>query len=481
MNFRWNPLLLLLGVVSISCGSHAAYQAITPKPLSPAPTASSHIADAAVTVQDIVLPGAVRALPGSLDQVPLVSSNSPEWIKTGGILLSTFPPQGKAVAAAHLNFPLQGKFNLFTHHFTHTPKDLQTLYLGVIVQNPGQQAVTIETLQAASYLMEPDAPFKNKPPLLENPKGEVFSGPGIRAVDNVLRGQRQKEFLAKIVIPPGEYRLLMNHPIPVKGLERPVNGRSTLMRLQSSGKVYVADLAMFAPKTVDGGDRPPTLEEWKQVLLKGGLAGPRDKKPTPPDQVGGALVYSRVAGVQQGATWQAKLVDAGKPHLALPAPGQPISYGISTLRGGRLGTGQSQAAKLLVRYPDTAYESHANYATLYDLSLPLLNSTNQPQTLTLTLATPIKEDKLAKAGVVFRRPPLNFPYFRGTVRLRYADDRGQPLTRYLHLWQRTGQLVEPLVTLQMKPGEKRWVRLDFFYPPDSTPPQVLTIATQGKD
>ncbi|MBW4520464.1 MAG: DUF3370 domain-containing protein [Scytolyngbya sp. HA4215-MV1] len=433
------------------------------------------------TIQDVVIPGPVRALPGRLDQVPLVSSNSPEWIKTGGILLSSFPPQGKTVAAAHLNLPLQGKFNLFTHHFTHTPKDLQTLYLGVIVQNPGKQAVTIDILQAASYLMEPDAPFKNKPPILENPNGEVFSGPGIRAVDTVLRGQRQKDFPAKVVIPPGEYRLLMNQPIPVKGLERPINGRSTFMRLQSSGTVYVADLAMFAPKMVDGSDRPPTLQEWQQLLLTGNLAGPRDKTPTPPNQVGGALIYSRVAGVQQGSTWQAQLVDPGKSHLALPAPGQPVSYAISTLRGGRLGTEQTQAAKLLVRYPDTAYESHANYATLYDLRLPLLNPTNQSQTFTLTLATPIKEDKLAKSGVLFRRPPPSFPYFRGTVRLRYADDLGHPVTRYLHLWQRTGQLTDPLVTLQMKPGEKRFVRLDFFYPPDSTPPQILTIATQAKD
>src|SRR5918997_1843384 len=77
------------------------------------------------TPQIIVQPQPVRALPGQLDTVPMFNSNSPEWVKTEGILLSTFPPTSKKVPAAHLNFPLQGRFDLFVHHQTHTPKDLQ--------------------------------------------------------------------------------------------------------------------------------------------------------------------------------------------------------------------------------------------------------------------------------------------------------------------------------------------------------------------
>lgn len=429
--------------------------------------------------QEIVQLGEVRTLPGQLDQVPLFSSDSPEWIKTPGILLSTFPPTGKTTPAAHLNFPLQGQFNLFAHHFTHTPKDLQTLYLGVIVHNPAKQPVTLNVLQAASYLLEPEAPFQSQPPIMENPNGEVFSGPGIRAVDTVLRGQRQNDFPASVVIPPGEYRMLLNHPIPVKGLKRLVNGRSTFMRLYSNSKVYVATLAMFAKKNPDGRDRAPTLQEWQQLLIAGSLAGPRDRLPTPPNQAGGTLIYSRVAGVQQGAGWQAQLVDPEKSYLTIPQAGKSIFYVISTLRGGRLGTGQVQAAKLLVRYSDTAYESHGNYGVHYDLRLPLLNSSRQTQIVTLTLATPIKEDQLSKPGVRFRQPPQDFPFFRGTVRLRYTTDQGQQVTRYVHLWQRVAQVVEPLLTLQLKADEKRLVQVDFLYPPDSTPPQVLTVSTVG--
>ena len=80
--------------------------------------------------QEIVQAGEVRSLPGKLDTVPVFNSNSPEWIKTEGILLSTFPSNGKKTLAAHLNFPFQGRFDLFAHHYTHTPKDLPTLYIG---------------------------------------------------------------------------------------------------------------------------------------------------------------------------------------------------------------------------------------------------------------------------------------------------------------------------------------------------------------
>jgi hypothetical protein len=102
--------------------------------------------------QEIVQAGEVRPLPGSLDKIPVFNSNSPEWIKTEGVLLSTFTSDGKKVPAAHLNFPFQGRFDLFAHHYTHTPKDLQTLYLGVILHNPSKKPITVDILQGASYL-----------------------------------------------------------------------------------------------------------------------------------------------------------------------------------------------------------------------------------------------------------------------------------------------------------------------------------------
>jgi hypothetical protein len=343
---------------------------------------------------EIVQATEVRELPGQLDSIPLFNSNSPEWVKKEGILLSTFPPDAKKVPAAHLNFAFQGQFNLFAHHFSHTPLNLRTLYIGALLYNPSSAPVTVEVLQAASYLMEPDAPFKQKPALSESPNGEVYSGPGIRAVDNVLRGIRQPDFPEKLLIAPGETALLMNRPIPVRGLEKPINGCSTFVRLKSSGKVYAATLAMYAPQNADGGERAPTLEEWQQLLNNGGLAGPRDKTPTPPDGTLGSLIYGRVAGVQQGSGWEAELVDRDAKNLAIPQTGKVISYAISTLRGGTLGTQQVQAGKMLARYRDTAYEAHGNYGVHYNLIVPLHNTAQKPQTVAVSLETPLKEDRL---------------------------------------------------------------------------------------
>lgn len=78
---------------------------------------------------------------------------------------------------------------------------------------------------------------------------------------------------------------------------------------------------------------------------------------------------------------------------------------------------------------------------------------------------------------MFRQPPWDFPYFRSTVRLQYHDERSVENTKYLHLWHRRRQTVEPLLTLKLKPQETRLVRLDFRYPPDAKPPQVVTIRT----
>jgi hypothetical protein len=88
--------------------------------------------------QEVLQPQEVRPLPGKLDTVPVFNSNSPELVQTEGILLSTFPSEGKRVPTAHLNFPLQGRFDLFAHHVAKAPSllNLRSLYLGVILHNP---------------------------------------------------------------------------------------------------------------------------------------------------------------------------------------------------------------------------------------------------------------------------------------------------------------------------------------------------------
>lgn len=427
------------------------------------------------TSQIIVQKHPVKPLPGQLDNIPMFNSNSPEWLKNNGILLSTFPPTNKSVPTAHLNFPFQGRFDVFIHHQTINPPNLQTFYLGFLLHNPGSRPVTVDVLQAASYLTQ-DSPYIKLPNYVENPDNTVYAGPGDRAVHDVLQGKRQADFPAKLIIPPGQSRMLINLPMPVREFEKKQNGRSILMRLRSNEKVYAASLAMFAKQNSDGSDRAPNLAEWQTLLTTGNLAQPRDKTPSPPNQIGGQLIYSRVAGVAQGSKWQALLVDRpDAKDFTIPQPGEAVSYVISTVRGGSLGTNQIQSAKMLVRYPDTAYESHANYGVEYNINLPLYNSTNQTQKIAITLETPLKEERLSRGGLTFRKPSFGFPWFRGSVRLRYQGDQGQQITRYVHLWQPMGEVLEPLLKLEMAAGDRKNVQLDFIYPPDSTPPQVLTI------
>lgn len=438
--------------------------------------------------QLVVQPQEIRALPGQLDKVPMFNSNSPEAIQTEGILLSTFPSVEKAVPSAHLNFDLVGRFDLFSHHIArpHKPGDNRPLYQGVMVYNPGSKPVTLDILQAVSYVTNPDAPFIELPPYLENPSGTVYAGPGSRVMNDILRGVHLDEFPSQIVIPPKQSQMLFNLPIT------PGNCRTTLMRLRSNQPVYMASLALYArPQENDQArkndpDKPlspptyrvPVLGEWRQLLYSGKLAGPRDRSPTPPNKDEGEIIYGRVAGVAQGSEWRSELVDhSGGVDLSIPKPGKAFSYPLSTVPMITLGTRQVQSAPMLVRYPDTAYRAHGNYGVFYSLTLPLANKTRQAQTVTLAIQTPLKPKEDRADGLRFLNPPDPQVFFRGTVQISYKDDAGMLQTRYVHLVQRRGQQGEPLVTLKMPPSDRRLVKVDFLYPPDSTPPQVLTVKT----
>ena len=425
---------------------------------------------------EIVQPHPVRSLPGQLDSIPVFNSNSPELVQEEGILLSTFPKMGRN-PAAHLNFAFEGRFDVFAHHVAKalTP-ERRTLYLGMMLHNPGKQPVTVNIAAAASYLSQPDAPFVELPPQVASPLAEIYAGPGDRVMRDILWGRHQRIFPAQIVIPPEQSRMVLNLPVPVESLEPPINGRSTYMQLYSDGEVYGASLAMYAPVDEAGKEREPTLEEWQQLLKKGNLAGPRDRAPTPP-ATSGALVYGRVAGVSLGRQWNTELTDLGSAYLTIPAQGEAFSYGLSTLEQGTLGTGQIQSAPMLVRYPDTAYRAHGNYGVQYSLTLPLHNPTSETQTVTVAIQTPIKQD--SSNGLRFLDPPDAQVFFRGTVQVRYTDDQNLPRTQYYHLVQQRGQQGKPLMSLTMPPGDRRLVEVDFLYPPDATPPQVLTVRTLG--
>ncbi len=430
--------------------------------------------------QEVMRVQEIRPLPGQLDTVPVFNSNSPEVIMTDGILLSTFPTQGMRVPSAHLNYTFNGRFDFFSHHISRAsnPSQTRTLLQGVLVYNPGTTVATIEVLQGASYLTRPDALFIELPHQVDDPNGRVHSGPGSRVSNDILRGRRQGNLPLLLTVPPGEVRVLMNLPIPAGKVTPTSNGRSTLMRLKSDAPVHLANLAMFAPQEQTARqERMPTVEEWVNLLINGSFAGPRDIAPSPVNDKSEKITYGRVAGVAIGSQWEAKLTDSPNSNdLTIPQRGRAFSYGISLLPRGTFGTGQVQSAALVARYTDTANLANGNYGIQYNLTLPLYNNGRQSETVAVMLETPIKQDA-SKNELLFLTPPEPRIFYRGPVRVRYQDDRGITQTRFVHLVQRRGEQGAPLSTLTLAPGDRRKVEVDFLYPPDATPPQILTVTT----
>ncbi len=473
----------------------------TATPIELAASPGSNAQTVAQTGQVIPQIQEVRPLPGGLDDVPVFNSNSPEIIATEGILLSTFPSRGKADPSAHLDYAFEGRFDIFDHHVVQaeSANDTRTRYLGIVVHNPSRRAVTLRFREAASYLSQ-EAPWHGRNDVEYNLASNQFSGPGSRLMNEILRDRRQPWWPNEITIPPRESYLLMNAPLPVRRLSVATDGtlppgsrllpplpnslggnrsnaRSTLMRLSSDGPLYVASLAMFAPQTSDG-ERVPSLDEWLQVLANGRLATPRDLAPSRPGRRrANPFIYGRVAGVSRGSRWETNLTDRRSSTLAIPDLGQQISYAISTVDRNTFGTGQVQSAPMIRRYDDTAYRAHGNYGTEYALTLPLYNPTDQPKTVELSVQTPLQNENI-KNALTFLSPHDSRIFFRGTVLFLYRNDQGERRADYIHLVQRRGQGGSPLVTLTLEPGEERSVEVQFLYPPDATPPQVLTLTTQ---
>ena len=432
----------------------------------------------------------IRPLPGQLNEIPVFNSNSPEVVKAEGILLSTFPPTAKKFPNAHLNLPISGQFDFFSHHIARPINKQQTLYQGVLIYNPSSQPVTLNILQGLSYVTSPDAPFRELPPTVEDPQGQVFSGPGSRLAGDILRGRHQRTFAEQIRIGPQQTQMLFSLPIPT------AIARSTYLRLQSDGPVHLANLVRFGTSTrfpslpnLPGLPISPVsslqmtgLGQWQDLLNIGRLAEPRDVIPTLQENVySGEKVYGRVAGVSVGSQWRGTVVDRpGMNVLTIPYRGYAFSYPLSTVATATLGTQQIQSAPLLARYPDTAIRAHGNYGVQYHLTLPLYNPTPQPQRVSLLIQTPFKQN-VASNRLTFLDRPEGQVFFRGTVRFTYADDLGQTQQRYFHLVQRQGQQGESLITLNLPPGGSRSVDVELIYPPDATPPQVLTIKTLDSD
>jgi hypothetical protein len=417
----------------------------------------------------------VAPLPGGLDGVLMVNDNNPELISGPGILLSTFAGSDRGVPAAHLDLPLNGRFDLFSHHvYAGTPGSANsTLWLAVLAQPRGNRPGTLRLVDGATALSQsldpsqPSAPFLPLPALLAQGIEPVYAGPGSRVATELLRRQPRGSLPASWTLAAAAApTTLLVLPLPVRGLDPLLNGRNLQLRLQSDTPVDLAMLAGFGE-----GDQPPRAESWA-ALLEGPLSA-KEHLPSPRG-ASGPIIYSRVSGVQLGSRWRARITDPGQRWLSTSSA--PISWPIASLERGRLGTGQSQSAELRRLYPGTAWAAHGNYGVEYEITMPLRNSSPLPQQLQLALESPIKGD-LNQGGLRFYNQPTKAVMFRGTVEVSGLDGEGGRASgpQAFHLVLRAGQQGPRLGLISLGPGQGRELRVRLIYPADATPPQVLSL------
>ncbi|MDP6196406.1 MAG: DUF3370 domain-containing protein [Prochlorococcaceae cyanobacterium ETNP18_MAG_17] len=422
----------------------------------------------------------VRPLPGKLDRVLMVNDNNPELITTEGILISTFPSKKTQNSSpetdkSNLSVPLNGRFDLFSHHvYAGHPDHLEsTLWLAVLAQPLGNKPVQLTLLKGSTALSQATeaeqtaAPFLPLPTLMAETTSPIAAGPGSRVAGDLLRGTLASELPMHWEIQPSSPSTLVVLPIPVAGLDPLLNGRNLQMQFQSSGPISLATLAAYGnPKVA------PPLSRWVE-LLKSGKLSAKEHRPTPRGS-SGKIIYSRVSGVQLGSTWKATLTDPSSP--VLKAVNTPISWPISSLEKGSLGTGQVQTAELEAFYQGTAWAAHGNYGVEYDLTLPIHNGYKQTKSFLLTLESPLKNDN-NNASLDFRTSTTGPVMYRGLIEVSGLNSKTrQPMGRSrFHLVLRQGQKGPDLGLITLEPGETRNVRVRLIYPADATPPQVLTL------
>ena len=414
----------------------------------------------------------VLPLPNQLNEVLMVNDNNPELIEQEGILFSSFESGGEA----SINVNLSGRFDLFSHHvYAGTDESLEsTLWLGLLMAPKGNEPVTVTLLEGSTSLSQATqkeqtaAPFLPLPTLMRETTEIVAAGPGSRVAGDLLSRRRAAELTSRQwTLKPGTPTLLLQLPIPVQGLDPLLNGRNLQLRLHSSGSVQLATLASHGE-----GHQAPSEQAWN-ALLKQGTLSRKEHQPTPRASQR-SIVYSRVSGVQIGSRWQACLTDPGRDSLSIDE--QPVSWPISSLERGTLGTGQVQTAELEAFYPGTAWAAHGNYGVEYDLTLPLHNRGSNQQTVVVAVESPLKTDR-AIGGLQFHSEAKGPVMFRGPVEVRGLNDTsGFTMGRQIvHLVLRQGQEGPPLGELSLRPGERKDVRIRLIYPADATPPQVISV------
>jgi hypothetical protein len=96
----------------------------------------------------------------------------------------------------------------------------------------------------------------------------------------------------------------------------------------------------------------------------------------------------------------------------------------------------------------------------------------------VTVQTPLKRSDSDDELMFYPDPPEHV-FFRGTVRITFLDENGVPQVRYIHLVEKQGTRMPPIIQFELKPHVVKPIEVTFIYPADCTPPQVLTVSGEA--
>ncbi len=388
-----------------------------------------------------------RPLRGSFNNVPVLHSNQPEEVLGPGILVDTRP--GSAIAAetnqplANATYTFNGEFGLHVHH-KYYPEDRSRirgsngrrgeLTLATILINPGSQPVHLRFKKGAvrnSF----EAPYLANNLMGVKPLGPRpwNTGPGDATAVQMLRGQLDRKLEDEITIPAHSRIVLFSTALPALGI---ANG---LLKGRSDGPFQMAVVAARDPQS--DADIFAVLDSRR--LAPGRIYLSRVR------QIQNGTVFSRVAGVALGDSYQASLShDLSQGALHVP---------LTSTNRHHFGTHEVQVNPLAARMIDSSLDNVGTYGVRFDVELNLKGA--GPYQLVLSHPTPNGK---------------NFTAFRGSIGIE--TDEGY---REVHVGMRSGQSL-PLTALNLKPGQNNPVKVSLVYPADATPGHLLSVVPDAQ-
>jgi Protein of unknown function (DUF3370) len=387
-----------------------------------------------------VYPIGVRPLRGQFNQVPMLVSNQPEIVQSGGVLISTMPgtvyphPADRAPmgAIANPSYSFNGPFSLHLHH-GYRPldpsrfggvRDRGQLLIGLIALNPTNQPIQLH-FDSGQLSTSFDSPYRTRDwGAQDNSTGMIRSGPGDSTALALLRQKRDWRIPADVIVPPMSQALLFQVGIPARGTA------NVLARGSSTGPIRLAVVAT---------EDDPSPEAFFSTLQQGQLAAGRYYL-NALSRIERRDLFSRVSGVARGDRYSAEVDTSLERPLHLP---------LTTTWRKHFGTGELQMNSLLVRMPDSSLENVGTYGTEYQIHLKLKGQGEQQ--------------------LVFSTPPesgLNAS-FRGTFRI---EQNGR--VEDVHVSQRAGEST-PIYRFRVPGQTELTVRL--VYPADATPGHLLSV------